>query len=391
MGWNICTWSGKVSRGFLRPHGTRRAETFLYQMEGARVADPVYMSRHEAKGVPNLLVAPDADGEHRNGNVEDEGQMLGYYADGAYIAYPDSEAEIDEDAGGEVDGDGDQDPQEAYYAVLLDRFAQLRSTLLSPPPEILSGVDYSPPPASVALDPGASFYQWRLALLSTSPGMRLLARTPQAGVMRGLARLESPMKVKHVMSQHGGRYLGAWAWGLLAACRGLETLDSEDVAVLRSLAKKALWLARRLRALGERDSWCQEEDDDQGAEEDTDGLKEDREEECGGEREDLVSGSHSSRTDGTGPGKEDSRRAVPVTEITEDDTALPAHELERRRAVLLNAIRDASPVGEPLRKREDVKGGEAKSRALATLDIVVTIVGEVYGQRDLLDSRASWG
>ena len=34
------------------------------------------------------------------------------------------------------------------------------------------------------------------------------------------------------------------------------------------------------------------------------------------------------------------------------------------------------------------KGGV--SRALGMLDIVVSIVGEVFGQRDLLDERMSW-
>ncbi len=33
---------------------------------------------------------------------------------------------------------------------------------------------------------------------------------------------------------------------------------------------------------------------------------------------------------------------------------------------------------------------ETLDKALATLDIIVTIVGELYGQRDLLDGRAAW-
>ena len=99
------------------------------------------------------------------------------------------------------------------------------------------------------------------------------------------------------------QYVGAWAWGLLAKCRELECMTSEEVGVVRKLGQRAVFLLRRIAA---------------------------------GELNGI-----------------------------EHDAGEEAHVEET------GAVTDGETIH-------------------ATLDIIVTIVGECFGQRDLLDLRLTW-
>lgn len=62
-----------------------------------------------------------------------------------------------------------------------------------------------------------------------------------------------------------------------------------------------------------------------------------------------------------------------------DESASPASE-EPQTA----ASGETDSAGSPAMPKQDPEN------TLATLDMIITIVGEFYGQRDLLDSRRSW-
>ncbi|KAL9594049.1 MAG: hypothetical protein Q9179_005579, partial [Wetmoreana sp. 5 TL-2023] len=117
------------------------------------------MVRSEAKGVPNLLIAPKAFTIEQEDLYQDYPQ--GYYADGAYTAAPTPPSEIPP-----TGEDQDLDPQEAYYASLLSQFRTLKQLLhsFSPPPQ---------PPSSTATQAldfnNIPHRKWRMHFLYTLP------------------------------------------------------------------------------------------------------------------------------------------------------------------------------------------------------------------------------
>jgi hypothetical protein len=236
--------------------------------------------RLEARTVPTLLVAPSVTRTEREDQQKDyeAEEEAGWYADGAYVALPNSETRsrmrdprtdfYDDYEEGEVDDGSDEDPQEAYYSALLARFSRLRLLLQTKPPSTqvpapspevlvpsertshntLSNISSPAKDFSSLLSTKASV--WRYALRCTAPTTRLLGKASQVDVMRILGRLDSLITHKTILDATEGANLGAWAWGLLARCRVVEEMGSEDVGVLRNLGKTALWVAAKLRMDG---------------------------------------------------------------------------------------------------------------------------------------------
>lgn len=239
--------------------------------------------RSEARSIPNLLVAPDSppatttsqDGstspDRYERNLSGAG---GYYADGAYVAVPDSNtnsssrAVTDKAAAGvgkDRDVDLDPDPQEAYYVVLLHRFTALRRILQSQPPA--AAVTASSISGDII---HYSIRKWRWVLLHRQPAMTLLSQLSQESVINGLAALESILQ-RGELRKNGGQQLGAWAWGLLAKCREVGQMGSEEVGVLRGLGKRAWWVLREIQAGIEEGADEEEDTDEEGADEEADG------------------------------------------------------------------------------------------------------------------------
>ena len=75
--------------------------------------------------------------------------------------------------------------------------------------------------------------------------MLLLHQLGQADVVSGLAVLETLLNSTNLQRR---KNLGAWAWGLLAKCREVGQMSSEEVGVLRDLGKKAAGLIRGILA-----------------------------------------------------------------------------------------------------------------------------------------------
>ena len=390
--------------------------------------------------MPNLLVAPSQDGKAANTEADElyKDYETGYYEDGAYAALPDFSSTPEAPEFGEGDSE-DIDPQEAYYASLNDRFRELREILHSPPPAPTPGTsqkDHASASAQASFLCNATHREWRYQILHTTPSMRLLASMHQDGVVRGLSRLETLLPKKDLLVEIQGNRLGAWCWGLLGRCREIGEMGSEEVGVLRMLGKTALRTGRKMRIqkrerhVVDRPTEASEEDEDED-EEDLDevthregnpdeeeleeGQVEEEIEEGEVEEEDTIALDLLNEPNGTtdegkrgpltnscrpdldepvtSPGAgvliEDPRPGVPDQDQKTTDLLALAKEslLARVRSPTPSAVQqdDCSRLGDNSDGILDLEG-----RAFATLDMIVTIVGEFYGQKDLLDAREVW-
>ena len=299
--------------------------------------------------MPNLLVAPPQTPSGNQEAASSEKQVRGiqgYYADGTYVAVASFLPPCTTPNGHTLaSGSGvaeDRDPQEIYYEALRARFIVLRGQLRLPPP-LNTHNDHSATLMLASLDE-ASNAKLHYTILYTAPSMKILARMQQESIMRCLRYTERLLQKKNVLREGSGKNLGAWCWGLLAQCREVGEMTSEDVSVLRQLGKKAVILGRKLRSQGQED---EEEDEDEPQE----------------EHEDEKEGEE------------------PMGERELDDEP---NDLELAKQKLLQKLHP--PVDHGL----DCEDESSAFRASSTLDVIITIVGMMYGQRDLLDARAAW-
>lgn len=357
-----------------------------------------------------MLVAPSKD--EINGDRGKEGlnggDMRGYYEDGAYAALP-APGSIGI-SGGLDDGmleeeDEDLDPQEAYYTALMDRFQALRSILHSPPPESARLVPKYPigkgmvSAVTRANDlHGATHGQWRFNLTYTEPPIQVVACMSQEGVIRGLARLETILSKNNLHGHVSGKVLGAWCWALLGKCKDLGEMSSEEVGVVRMVGKTALKLGQKLRMQTRMGQETQTEDVE---EEDLEGYEEPGDLAVEGDiAADVDTTSEVMRenekklvTDGpvdekqlSGNGARNGDGDEQMEEGELDKMEDPAELLAKAKETMLSRVCLTSPTS-PADGRHE---GDVEARTLATLDMIVTIVGELYGQRDLLDAREVW-
>lgn len=233
-----------------------------------------------------------------------------------------------------------------------------------------------------------------------------------------------------------GRRGGAWVWGLLGRCREVGECGSDEVGVLRELGKRAVWVLKGWREGRDREQREEGDEvvaDEQGAEEEEEGGSQivedgDGENDVGvpdpeqipilpcsvDDRAHVeVSLPNTSDTFAAPPAvskptvgldapnqasesehpspDSDTQDVEPPTEAKvsnsdSDDHGSEANKLaaakERIKARLDETVDAMHDVGDEASEAEDV--------TLATLDMILTVVGEFYGQRDLLKFRDLW-
>jgi hypothetical protein len=337
----------------------------------------------------------DEDGRGRAFGDEDvdgdEEEGWGYYDDGAYVAYGDGE-ENDEV------GEGGDDAQEAFYAALLVRFKALRRALRS---YAASRADATGGEGMrtecVVGDMGAKYNQWRYALLYTEPTMGAVGSMDQEATICALWRAETLVTRKNLLLREEGARLGAWCWVLLGRCREVGEMASEDVGVVRSLGMRASGVGWKLHEhkSGERGAYDGDQlGGDGGVGEENAG---DAKENGGADEADQSRAADGKAindaadicvsTVNTSVGTSSDLPAI-------KDAAQPALDRAQHAQAGKSKLQPPQSSGDDLQDRkaegecDDV--AETLRRALASLDIIVTIVGEFYGQRDLLESRAVW-
>ena len=180
-------------------------------------------------------------------------------------------------------------------------------------------------------------------------------------------------------------------------------MRSEEVGVVRGVGKRAQWILRRMAA-GEGLS---SEEEVQGEE---DGNGED-----GDEEEGPLEEEEEDQNGGDEDGQEGDRQEGPSDDGEEDAHSLDNGEaLAEARKRVIASLGSAEPIEPSLVAKavqdqpeeanegsielqvDAVASGPAKAEendlwsVHATLDMIITIVGQFYGQRDLLDGRLLW-
>lgn len=391
--------------------------------------------------MPNLLVAPLSPTSPANDPYREYEQ--GYYADGAYTAVPDLSPT---GTGGNGIDEEDVDPQEAYYVSLCDRFAALSSALRLTPHILAAST------TSSAFNP-SSRASWRRFIVNMQPTSLILSHLRQEEVMHGLEVLETVLSTAN-LQRH--KNIGLWAWGLLARCREVGQMSSEEVGVLRDLGKKAIAVLRGVTAgLYEDHSENgenEDRDEDRGEEEaerkananvDADAHAHahadahadthadahanahadaqtaahadacadacaDADADVDADANVHVSESPFSLKDSPASSLDDSSHLVEAAKefllkslavdspeevaITETRSlgSQPARVSKSERDSGLVEEQNIAESGSPIHTSGKQEDNEKSVKMHATLDMIITIVGELYGQKDLLPGRLLW-
>lgn len=308
-------------------------------------------------------------------NTQAEASSGGYFDDDAYIATslptPDRPVAVEADA------------QEEYHRSLLLRLEVIRTTLKCTPP--LHAISALPPSRPISCPPESKKARatWKRLMLTTEPSMVQLACMDMDSTLRVIGFLGDilPRVLTH-RDVNQIRNVGAWVWGCLGRCRDVGQLTSEDVAELRELGKVAVANLVAIRdgidvsktyeiATGHDDgdedqesnaaelSATEVEMGEQSAIEDasfgTSSTVAGRESDA--ELDDLEQAKRRLRSTLMSSDGQDDRSIIGNTKVANDAEDIPSNADTQRRAIL---------------------------------DMIITIVGEKYGQRDLLEFRDIW-
>jgi hypothetical protein len=383
---------------------------------------------------------PREDGRHL---YEDGvGDSRGWYKDGAYTAAPFEEYDEVEDT------EAGSDPQLVYFSSILTRLSNLRSTLHQTPPDAaVASLDENHPIHMTAT--AESYRSWRWKIENVDPSMVQLACMDKASVLR-LLKLITSGKWLGRGRQISPR-ISRWIWGLLARLPEVGELNSEEVGVVREVGKKAVWVGVGFKEARDwADGLDEVERDIYGAGDEG----EDEEEEFVGEVDvEIVENDVGDGMEDDGSDAREADISIdlstPVTEkknthIVSEPTVLEkaeegAEDLEAARLRILSRLGEAHSIGDTEaqhmpsadptalyadpqarvastddqisakdqvnetrqpghveRDIEEEEEGEEIDLSVptpntrVTLDTIITVAGEVYGQRDLLEFREIW-
>lgn len=366
--------------------------------------------------MPTLLVAPkpsDSAETERDEISYGNDASRGYYSDGAYTAAPTIGPSIPLSSSSSSSAHHvaeNADAQLSYYASLRLRFSLLRATMrCQPSAEAIAALDDSHP---ISLPQGSqrAFTTWKWLLKTTDPLPAQMACLDHESVLRIIAVATALLK----SGKKGiGRRFGAWVWGLLGKVRDVGELSSEEVAVLRELGKQAVWVksGRAVRSTGERTEVNAEEDEvdewpdyEDGGEQGDGDVHVADEPTMTGDTECVQQTScdlPSTESELLAAAKRRLQatldRAITTDTITTTTPALEPQEkelplsIEGATAPAVEATAEAN--GSCLKSEQaefNDDGSQDREAEDATLDMILTIVGEFYGQRDLLEHRDLW-
>lgn len=306
--------------------------------------DYLRMVRSEATGIPQLLRAQVEAAETSDEQGQETGEVDGGYwdEDGTYTAKPDMSMRDAENMMPKA--------QLKYYESLLAQFALTRATLNCVPPVEAIAQLTSSQPISFPAETKNARTTWLRCLKTQHPHPVQISCMDADSVMqllrlitlklRGLYQVDEVEKIERI---------NAWVWAMLGKCQDRGMLGSEEMADLRYFAQKAANVREWLQAKS-RPKFQPENTSDSEEEED----------------EDEVEMNMTSDI-----------RAAKQRILADLDDSLTSTESQ---AINL--------------KGNDAVSSEERSTLLikkrVALDMVITVVGELYGQRDLLDLRAKW-
>ncbi|OJD25489.1 hypothetical protein ACJ73_03138 [Blastomyces percursus] len=407
------------------------------QTSEARTLPAIFVSKTVLQQGDNTRV-PIPEARHQ-GN--DDGAILdvgvntgqtGFYSDGVYIAYSSAPKHLQTSAASHTSS---SDPQEIYYSLLHRRFLLLRSTLKCTPPASVIASLGPQRPITLPRSSKRARAEWEQIIQTMDPRMAQLACMDMESVLRLLA-IVTRLLSKTVRGGESAQVkrLGAWAWGLLGRCRAVGEMGSEEVGDIRELGKRAVRILVKVRESEAVD--VQGIEGGEGGEED-----EEEAEETEGKQEEPAYGSRGNINEN---GDVDAgEKNVDELNITDDVAStsgniaehITAHgeadedivprtrgvdvqdELEAAKARLQARLHQQQQ-GDTLDPRENEFEGEwtndndydveeeeeeeegevdddyefinVQQYTRAMLDMIISVIGEFYGQRDLLEFRDIW-
>ena len=376
--------------------------------------------RSEARGIPHIVTAPppaaptteddqdvydDENHEYPDEYNEDypyddyedeEGyDEQGWYEDGAYVARSTTTPTIGPIRPG-------KDPQNAFYDTLKTRFSALRRKLHTQPSlHAVHALD-DDHPITLPFANKAAEKEWRNHLQHTTPLPAQLASLDLASTLRLLKLAEG--QLENCRKTNIPHTLSLWIWGLLAKLEDVGLLQTREVGVVRELAKMGLWV----RMMHHRAKYGK------AGEEGEDYLEQYPDEQAGWEQEDE---SGAAMVDDTPAAQDEQEKSngnhdgdTPMDLSSDPSSHIPSILAAKKAELLAEA-----KTQEPSRKREETqtprqepsKPSQAKQESPAqqerdtkpdfpdtnttvTIDMLVTIAADFYGQKDLLVGRLAW-
>ena len=262
-----------------------------------------------------------------------EGDARGWYEDGAYVARPDSPTELPRDEETNIE------PQEAFTQALKRRFVKQRLEMHRDPEQhAVTALDHNHPISFPELSKKARLEGRRL-LTETVPLPAQIQAMQQSEVFRLLDLIHTDLLLRE---NDISATTSAWAWSLLARLNEVGTMNNDEVWAIRELGRKAV-----LVQLSFSDSAAAKQ---------------------------LESVSATERT---GP---ESATNLP-TPLADEQDAQNAHTAAL--SVTSSEVNIAS-----VKSTSDAS--QRRQNTIATLDMIITLAGEVFGQRDLLEFRQPW-
>jgi hypothetical protein len=203
----------------------------------------------------------------------------------------------------------------------------------------------------------------------------------------GVLRLLGAVMIKCVKDNDATqlRRIGAWAWGLLGRCRDVGELGSEDVGELRVFGRKALNILKKL---------CRNKNlSGQGATAVGSDLED---KESSDDEEDILTVVDSVESAEREESEDlEAAKLRLQSRFLEETTEEEDERRRRNTSSPLEAAMDDEPETTSILESTSNKSlphitvtGEEQSRIL--LDMIITVVGEFYGQKDLLQQRDIW-
>lgn len=309
---------------------------------------------------------------------------------------------------------------QAYYTSLTTHFLNLRNHLhRNPPPEILAALTKEQSPYVGRFGPATrTFTTWSVRVRLSDPVPGQVAAMDKEAVLRLLRVIL------------GGKFLrrgtelrertSRWLWALLARLPDRGELDYMEVGYVRDLGKRAALLMHSLREMAalreevEGGSGAAQEDDGlEGDQEVWDGEAEALDDDCAEEpvlsqesvgpsavvNNDPTSAQLTSKTparlSSTTPSNVPDADGDKIDQMEdgEIDESAPMEidtDIEDAKTRLLAKLNAHSTSGNNADQAEEgppFDTARARMNMRATLNMILTVAGELYGQRDLLEFR----
>jgi regulator of vacuolar morphogenesis len=335
----------------------------------------------EANSLPTLFVAPAQtsgfpDSKSKIQHDSDpsvsvkQPLAVGFFADEAAYVAPATDKNTNKDALSPSSlEERYPDAQNSYYNILRHRFLLLRSTLrCTPPADAISALD-DLHPISLPRNAGSAHKEWRRLLQAVDPHMVQVACMDMESVLRVLeilARMVSDVVRSEDIERV--RRVGVWAWALLGKCREVGELATEEVGVIRNLGKRATTILSKVQ---ETESYrAQEAASSVSSPEAEDNTRQDP----------PVNDEQETK-------QEEVPESAEARESNIFDAPAEQAELEAAKARLQARLLGND---EPVETQTSSDEESLVKQTRALLDMIITVVGEFYGQRDLLEAREVW-